>query len=329
MSDILNEKPTRHNAMRVVITGGAGFIGSHLADRLIDCGYTVTVLDNLSTGHRENIAHLATNPRFTFVQGSVLDRGLLREVFSQATFVFHQAAIPSVPRSTHDPYATHEANATGTLLALMAARDAGVAHVVMASSSSVYGDTPTLPKTEDMPPRPLSPYAVSKLAAEAYCTVFTRVYGLPTTILRYFNVYGPRQSPDSQYAAAIPRFIRAALSGTPLTLFGSGEQTRDFTYVGDVVEANLLAATSGVTGLFNIGAGRAVTVRDLANTVRALTQSTSSLEYAPERPGDIAHSRADITRAGVFGWHPQTPLLDGLRATIAATCPASRQDQIG
>ncbi len=303
---------------KAVVTGGAGFIGSHVADRLVELGYDVTVLDDLSTGRRENITHLSEHPSFRFVQGSILDKDLLRDLFRGTTFVFHQAAITSVPRSVQAPEATHEANATGALLALMAAREAGVAHFVMASSCAVYGDTLTLPKREDMSPHPQSPYAVSKLAAEAYCTVFTQLYGLPTTALRYFNVYGPRQNPDSEYAAVIPKFIRAALDGAHLTLYGSGQQSRDFIYVADVVEANLLAATRGLTGVYNVGSGGAVSIRALADMVLRAAGSDSTTIVEEPRAGDIMVSQADISHLAQHGYAPSTPLEKGIEQTSAA-----------
>ena len=313
---------TRHpggSAQRVVLTGGAGFIGSHLAERLIELGYHVTVLDELSTGRKENISHLLGDPSFAFVQGSILDRDLLGGLSQGATYVFHQAAIPSVPRSMQDPLATHHANATGTLNVLLAARDARVAHVVLASSCAVYGDPSAAPLTEDTLPQPLSPYAVSKLAAEAFCAVFTRAYGLPTTALRYFNVYGPRQDPNSEYAAVIPKFIRAALAGQHLTIYGSGNQTRDFTYVTDVVAANILAATHGLTGVYNVGCGDVISVRQLADLILRLTGSNSQVVLADARPGDILASQADVSRLMQYGWTPSTSLAEGLQKAITAT----------
>jgi len=305
------------SAARVVVTGGAGFIGSHLTDRLIELGYDVTVLDDLSTGRAENIAHLEGHPRCRFVQGSILDKDLLKSLFEGVTYVFHEAAIPSVPRSIAAPEATHEANATGTLYVLLAARDAGVKKLVYASSSSVYGDTPTLPKTEDMPPHPLAPYAVSKLAGEAYCSVFSRVYGLPTVALRYFNVYGPRQNPDSEYAAVIPKFIRAARWGEPLTIYGDGQQTRDFTYVADVVEANVFAATHEFIGVHNVGRGDTITIIELADIVRSVTGSQSLVVNLPQRPGDIVASQADPSRLASAGFRLSTTLEEGIGRTVA------------
>jgi UDP-glucose 4-epimerase len=304
---------------KAVVTGGAGFIGSHLADRLIELGYQVTVLDDLSTGRAENIAHLEGHPRFRFVQGSILDRDLLAGLFQGVTYVFHEAAIPSVQRSIEDPAASHLVNSTGTVLVLIAARDTGVRHLVYASSSSVYGDTPTLPKHEDMTPRPLSPYAVSKLSAEMSCGAFSISFGLPTTSLRYFNVYGPRQNPDSQYSAVIPRFIRAAKRGEPLTIYGDGMQTRDFTYVADVVEANIFAATHALTGVFNVGRGDTITIKELAQLVCTLTGSQSPVVNLPRRSGDILASQADPSRLAKEGFTLETTLKQGVGRTVAAS----------
>ncbi len=243
-----------HRNRKAVITGGAGFIGSHLADELTTRGYYVVILDDLSTGKKENIER-NTGDALDFVEDSVTNLPLLQELFQGADYVFHQAAIPSVPRSVENPLASHKANITGTLNVLLAARDNNVRKVVYASSSSIYGDTPTLPKREDMTPNPQSPYAVTKLAGEYYCQAFQKAYGLSTVCLRYFNVYGPGQDPDSQYAAVIPRFIARVSQAKPPIIFGDGEQTRDFTFVQDVIEANILAAEGEATGIYNIGRG--------------------------------------------------------------------------
>lgn len=251
-----------------------------------------------------------------FVKGTVGNLPLLKKLCRGARYVFHLAAIPSVPRSMKKPRDSHRVNATGTLNVLLAARDGGVSKVVMASSSSVYGDTPTLPKREDMLPNPQSPYAASKLAAENYCHVFDRAYGLPTVCLRYFNVYGPRQDPGSQYAAVIPRFISRVVAGMPPVIFGDGQQTRDFTYVADVVQANLLAAESDATGCFNIGSGERTTINRLAGLVISLTGNSVSPVYEPARPGDIEHSLADISLAGGFGYRPGFNLETGLARAV-------------
>jgi len=313
-----------------VVTGGAGFIGSHLVDGLLERGYRVTIIDDLSTGKLENLSRVLnpTNPTTQqtqgtkgtqhthFSEGSIIDLPLLKDVFRGIDYVFHQAAIPSVPRSVQNPSVTHEANVTGTLNVLLAAKESGVKKVVYASSSSAYGDTPTLPKREDMPPCPLSPYAVSKLAGEYYCNVFQLVYGLPTICLRYFNVYGPRQDPESQYAAVIPRFVTGALEGRPFTIYGDGLQTRDFTYISDVVEANILAAEGDACGVCNIGRGERVTINELAGLVIKLVGSDVRPVYSEPRPADILHSLADVSRARQFGYNPVYSLEEGLRETI-------------
>jgi len=300
---------------KVIVTGGAGFIGSHLAEELARRGYQVTILDDLSTGEMENIKELLKKGSVQFIQDSITNFSLLKELFQGAIYVFHQAAFPSVPRSVKDPLAASEVNITGTLNVLLAARDNKVRKVVYASSSSVYGDTPTLPKKEDMVPHPQSPYAVSKLAGEHYCRVFQEVYGLATACLRYFNVYGPRQNPDSQYAAVIPRFIRWASEGSPLIIFGDGEQTRDFTFIADAVEADILAAESNASGVFNIGRGKSITINELAKLVIKLTGNNVEPVHQEPREGDIRHSLADISKARTFGYEPRYNLEEGLEET--------------
>lgn len=310
------------NSKAVAVTGGAGFIGSHLAEGLLKRRYKVIILDDLSTGKLENIRMLIKGEEsrnsVEFVHGSITDLPLLKKVFQGIDYVFHQAAIPSVPRSIENPGATHEANITGTLNVLLAARDNGVKKVIYASSSSVYGDTPTLPKKEDMSPNPQSPYAITKLAGEYYCQVFHQVYGLPTVCLRYFNVYGPRQDPNSQYAAVIPRFIRKVLDNRPPIIFGDGEQTRDFTYIKDVVDANILAAESDATGVYNIGRGERVSINRLAELVIKLVGNSVKLVHEEPRPGDIKHSLADISKARQFGYNSKYNLEEGLRETIGS-----------
>jgi UDP-glucose 4-epimerase len=302
---------------KVIVTGGAGFIGSYITQELLKRGYQVTIIDNLTTGKMSNIEPVLSNKNVEFVRGSITDLPLLHKLFTGAEYVFHQAAMPSVPRSIKNPRASHAANITGTLNVLLAARDKGVKKVVYASSSSVYGDTPTLPKVEDMTPYPQSPYAVTKLAGEYYCRIFQQIYGLNTVCLRYFNVFGPRQDPASQYAAVIPLFVNNVLAGKPLVIFGNGEQTRDFTFVRDVVEANILAAENPTTGVFNIGSGVRVTINHLAQLViRLAGNNTIKAVYRDTRPGDILHSLADITRAGIFGYRPKYGLEEGLREVI-------------
>ncbi|RLC93731.1 MAG: GDP-mannose 4,6-dehydratase [Chloroflexi bacterium] len=301
---------------KVVVTGGAGFIGSHLALKLAERGNHVTIVDDLSTGRVENIAALLKTSGAELVRGSVTDLSLLQSVFSGASYIFHLAAIPSVPRSIEDPLGTHQVNVTGTLNVLMAARDSNVQKVVYASSSSVYGDTPTLPKREDMMPSPQSPYAVAKLAGEYYCSVFHQVFGLPTVCLRYFNVYGPRQDPLSPYAAVIPKFITSVLQGRPPIIFGDGSQTRDFTYVEDATEANILAVESDATGIFNIGSGDRVSINELARLVLEILGKDLEPQHLEPRAGDIRHSLADIALAKTFGYTPRHSLSEGVRRTI-------------
>lgn len=261
---------------RAVVTGGAGFIGSHLADELAKQGYHVVILDDLSTGKKENIAGLLSRDNVEFVEGSITDLLLLNKLFQCVDYIFHQAAIPSVLRSVENPQAVHEVNLTGILNVFLAAKDNGVKKVVYASFSSVYGDTPTLPKREDMIPNPQSPYAVTKLAGEYYCQVFRQAYALPIACLRYFNVYGPRQDPNPQYAAVIPRFIKRVSQGSSPIIFGDGEQTGDFTFIKDVVQANILAAESNASGIFNIGKGQRTTINQLAELIIGLIGKTLS-----------------------------------------------------
>lgn len=311
---------------RVIVTGGAGFIGSHLSDELARRDYQVIILDNLSKGRMSNIEPVLKNGGTEFVQGDITNLPLLRKLFSGADYVFHQAAIPSVLYSIENPRTSHNANITGTLNVLLAAKDKGIKKVVYASSSSVYGDTPTLPKVEDMIPNPLSPYAVTKLAGEYYCTVFQEIYGLNTVCLRYFNVYGPRQDPNSPYAAVISLFINNALAGKSPIIFGNGEQSRDFTYVKDVVEANILAVESNATGIFNLGSSQRVTINHLTQLVIKLVgNSTIKPIYKDSRPGDITHSLADISKARDFGYYPKYSLEVGLKETIRCATEHSKR----
>jgi len=302
---------------KIVVTGGAGFIGSNLARYLSNETNHVVVLDNLSTGHLENIQDLIAAEQVDFINGSITDLNMLQDVFKGVDYVFHEAALPSVPRSVKEPLLTNQVNSNGTLNVLVAAKDAGVKKVIYASSSSVYGDTPTLPKKESMIPNPLSPYAVSKLAGEYYCQVFSRVYGLPTVVLRYFNVYGPHQDPASEYAAVIPKFITRVLDHQHIVIYGDGEQTRDFTFVADVVRANILAAESKISGVFNAAGGKRVTLNDLAQTIMMLCEKRVEIVYEGVRPGDITHSLADISQAHKgFGYVPECDLNEGLKETI-------------
>ncbi len=302
---------------RVIVTGGAGFIGSHLAGELAKRGYQVIILDNLSKGRLSNIEPVLKNGSAEFVQGDITNLPLLMKLFSGADYVFHQAAIPSVPFSIKSPRTSHNANITGTMNVLLAAKDKGIKKVVYASSSSVYGDTPILPKVEDMIPNPLSPYAVTKLTGEYYCKVFHEIYGLNTVCLRYFNVYGPRQDPNSPYAAVISLFINNVSTGKSPIIFGNGEQSRDFTYVKDVAEANILAVESNATGIFNLGSSQSVTINRLAQLVIKLVgNSTIKPVYKDPRPGDITHSLADISKARAFGYYPKYSLEVGLKETL-------------
>jgi UDP-glucose 4-epimerase len=307
---------------RVVITGGAGFIGSNIAEDL-SARNEIIIVDDLSSGRPDNIAHLRRLPNVSFRQGSILDLALVREAIRGADYVFHLAALASVPLSIEDPLRTEQVNTVGTLNVLVAARDSRVKKVVFSSSCAVYGDTPSLPAREDMPPQPLSPYAVTKAAAEQYCSVFRHVYGLPAVALRYFNVYGPRQDPRSEYAAVVPRFISRALAGSPLTVFGDGQQTRDFVYVRDVVSANIGAAQSDASGVFNIGSGRPTSVLQLADLIVKLTGAKSALAHQPPQPGEIRHSYGDISRAAQFGYNPRHSIEEGIRETIAALRPSA------
>ncbi len=297
----------------VVVTGGAGFIGSNLVEELAK-EHHVKVIDDLSTGHIENLDQIRG---VEFIPGSITDLDLLREVFSDVDWVFHQAALPSVPRSIEDPISSNRVNVDGTLNVLVAARDCGADKVVYASSSSVYGDTPTLPKQEDMTSNPKSPYAITKLAGEYYCRIFSDIYGLKTVSLRYFNVFGPRQDPRSQYAAVIPLFITKILNRTPPTIFGDGTQTRDFTFVKDVVQANIRAMESGAVGVFNIACGRQIVLNDLADEIMKITGIETQKVYEPPRAGDIKDSLADISRAReILGYEPRFELNSGLAETI-------------
>lgn len=300
----------------VVVTGGAGFIGSNLV-RVLAKENEVIVIDDLSTGNLENIKDLIDNQSIKFVEGSITNLGLIQKTFKNVDYVFHEAAIPSVPRSVKDPVKSNYANVNGTLNVLVAARDNRVEKVVYASSSSVYGDMPVLPKKEDMKPRPLSPYAVSKLVGEYYCQVFTEVYGLSTVSLRYFNVYGPWQNPLSEYAAVVPKFINRALNDESPIVFGDGTQTRDFTFVGDTVNANILAMKSNLGGVFNIAGGKRISINELAQLVMKIIGRDLDVVYDDPRLGDIRDSLADISKAKEeLGYEPRFDLTKGLEETL-------------
>ncbi|MEA1944139.1 MAG: SDR family oxidoreductase [Euryarchaeota archaeon] len=298
--------------MKIVITGGAGFIGSNLVDELSK-KHEVVIIDDLSTGRAENVEDIGVE----LVRGSITDPDLLKETFRGVDYVFHQAALPSVQRSIDDPVRANEVNVCGTLNVLVAARDAGIAKVMYASSSSVYGDTPTLPKREDMKPDPKSPYAVTKLTGEYYCRVFNEIYGLKTVALRYFNVYGPRQDPSSDYAAVIPKFANRVLAGKPPIIYGDGEQTRDFTFVRDVVQANLLAMESDAIGVFNVATGQRISVNDLADMVMEIIGKRMDCVHDEPRAGDVRDSLGDISKARAgFGYVPRYGMKEGLAETI-------------
>lgn len=302
----------------VLVTGGAGFVGSHIAATFAGRGARVRVFDDLSTGHLENLEEIGGD--IDFVRGSLNDEETLRRALEGVELVFHEAAIPSVPRSVENPRETHRACVEATFSLLLAARERGVRRVVYAASSSAYGDQPTLPKVETMPPDPLSPYAAAKLMGEYYCQVFTRTYGLETVALRYFNVFGPRQDPSSTYSGVISRFIAALSTGQTPVIYGDGEQSRDFTYVANVVDANLRAAetTRGIGQIINVANGERVTLNELLERLKEITgHADVEAEYREARVGDVKHSLADITRAREFlGYAPQVGLEEGLRYTI-------------
>ena len=302
---------------RYLVTGGAGFIGSHIAEALLNSGESVRILDNLATGKEGNVATL--KGRAEFIHGDLRDLDTVKAAVQGVEVVFHQGAMASVPRSILDPVTTLETNVNGTQNVLLAARDAGVRRVVYASSSSVYGNTPTLPKREDMSPNPMSPYAVQKLSAELLCGVFTGIYGLETVALRYFNVFGPRQDPASEYAAVIPRFLTALIERRRPIVFGDGEQTRDFTYIANVVQANLLAASApdAVGQAMNIGFGQQVSLNSVLHIAGELLGVEVDPEYREPRPGDVRDSLADISRAQrLLGYKPTVSFRDGLRYLI-------------
>ena len=301
-----------------LVTGGAGFIGSHIASALIAEGARVRILDDLSTGHRENLDEIGGG--IDFIQGSVADEELLNKALEGVELVFHEAAIPSVPRSVEEPRQTHIASVDGTFSLLVAARDQKVRRIVYAASSSAYGDQPTLPKSELMLPDPLSPYAVAKLVGEYYCQVFTRVYGLETVSLRYFNVFGPRQDPGSQYSGVVSRFISALLSNERPVIYGDGEQSRDFTYIENVVLANLSAAEApnAAGKVINVANGERITLNQLLSELKDLTgKQDVTAEYLEPRIGDVRHSLADISLARqLLGYESKVDLREGLQRTI-------------
>lgn len=301
-----------------LVTGGAGFIGSNIAIELVRRGETVRIIDNLATGRKQNIEGILD--RVEFVEGDICDLETIRRAASGVDYVLHQAAIPSVARSVEDPVTTNSANVTGTLNVLLAARDARVKRLVFASSSSVYGDSPTLPKEENMSPDPLSPYAASKLIGEYYCKIFQSLFGLETICLRYFNVFGPRQDPTSHYAAVVPIFITSLASGRQPTVYGDGLQSRDFTFVENVIEANLLAcaAPKEATGqVYNVACGERFTLLDLLREIGKILNKKPQPLFEPARPGDVKHSLADISLARKsLSFQPRVSFPEGLRRTV-------------
>ncbi len=302
-----------------LITGGAGFIGSNIAEHLVNQGRNVRVFDNFSTGKRHNIRSF--EQKAEIVEGDLRRMDDVKRAVAGVRYILHLGAMPSVPRSVEDPLTSHDVNINGTLNLLMAARDAKCKRVVFSSSSSVYGDTPTLPKTEDMTPSPLSPYAAHKITGEYYCRIFWRLYGLETVSLRYFNVFGPRQDPQSQYAAVIPRFIAAILKGEPPTIFGDGKQSRDFSHIQNVIDANLAACEASKQALgeaFNIACGGRITLLDLVATINKIAGKNITPKFDPPRVGDILHSQAGITKAQqLLGWTPRIDFHEGIEKAVA------------
>lgn len=303
--------------MHFLITGGGGFIGSNIVEELLRLGHCVRILDNFATGKRENLQPFLGDAEL--MEGDIRSYHLTDRAARGIEVILHQAALPSVPRSINDPITSNEVNVVGTLNILEAARTHGVRRIVYASSSSVYGDNPVLPKVETMTPKPLSPYAVSKLAGEHYCRIFSELYGIETVALRYFNVFGPRQDPSSQYSAVIPRFIRSMLNGEAPVIYGDGEQSRDFTYVSNVVRANILAATEpdAVGRAMNCATHGQITLNELVDHLNGILESDITAQYAAPRPGDIKHSYADINLLRKStGYDPITDFATGLHYTV-------------
>lgn len=300
----------------VMVTGAAGFIGSNLCRSLLGRGYKVIGLDNFATGRKVNLAGLKGKDGFDFIEADINNLESLKKSMEGVNYVLHQAAIPSVPRSVADPIASNRANVDGTLNVLVAARDCRVEKVVFASSSSVYGNSPTLPKCEEMAPNPLSPYALNKLTGEIYCRLFNELYGLSTIALRYFNVFGPRQDPESQYAAVIPKFIKSIVNDEPPIIYGDGTQTRDFTYIEDVVSANVKAMESAATGHYNIAGGNRTSLIELVGLINEILGKDIEPVFTSERVGDVKHSLADVNKAKeAFKYTPEYSLEEGLRRT--------------
>jgi UDP-glucose 4-epimerase len=298
--------------MKILVTGGAGFIGSHIVEQFQGKA-EVRVLDNLRSGFKHNLAGF----QHEFIEASILDRDAVRRAVQGVDYIFHLAAMISVPESMDKPIECNELNTNGTLVVLEEAAKAGVKKLVLSSSAAIYGDNPVVPKVETMFPEPKSPYAITKLDGEYYCRMFAEEKRLQTACLRYFNVFGPRQDPKSQYAAAVPIFIHRALRHEPITIYGDGEQTRDFIYVKDIAAANAYFATqSPATGVFNVAYGRKITINDLCTTICKLTGSKSEIKHGPERAGDVKHSMAAVDKIRAAGYQPQGTLSDGLAATV-------------
>jgi len=301
-----------------LITGGAGFIGSNIAHELVKRGEFVRIIDNFSTGKRENLADILD--KIDLIEGDIRYLNTVTQAMNGIDYVIHEAALPSVPRSIETPIESNDVNINGTLHILYAAKEAKVKRLVYAASSSAYGDTPTLPKIETMKPNPLSPYAVNKLTAEMYCSVFTRVYGLETVALRYFNIFGPRQDPNSYYSAVIPKFIKALLQNEPPIIFGDGEQSRDFTYIENVINANLLACKApaeAAGNVVNVACGERITLNELAGELNKFLGKNIPPKHGNPRPGDIKHSLADVSLAEkLIGYTPTVKIPEGLKRTL-------------
>jgi len=304
---------------KYLVTGGAGFIGSNIVKKILEQGDFVRVFDNYSTGKRENIKDFIGNPNFELVEGDLTDIQICKDAVKGMDFVLHQGAIPSVQRSVDDPLKSNNANINGTLNMLLAARDEKIKRFVYAASSSAYGDNPELPKKEDMPVLPISPYALTKYAGERYCQIFWKLYGLPTICLRYFNVFGPNQDPASQYSAVIPKFVTALLKGERPVIYGTGEQSRDFTFVENVVSANLLSANSekGFGEVINVGCGEQISLNQLLDDLNDILKIDIKADYKEARIGDVLHTRADISKGKeIIGYVPKVGIKEGLVKTV-------------
>lgn len=304
---------------KYLITGGSGFIGSNIAEKVLDQGDFVRIVDNFSTGRRKNIEEFFGNPNFELIEGDITDIEVVKKAVKDMDFVLHQAAIPSVQRSVEDPIKSNNANINGTLNMLIASKDANIKKFVYAASSSAYGENSELPKRENLEAMPISPYALQKYAGEKYCQIFWKIYGLPTVCLRYFNVFGPKQDPNSHYSAVIPSFIKAFLNNKKPAIFGTGEQSRDFTFVDNIISANLLAAESqnGNGEVMNIALGNRTSLNELVNYLKEITGKNIEPEYKEQRKGDVMHSMADISKAKkIIGYEPLIDFKNGLLKTV-------------